>query len=49
MEDFKGQTKQVTWHIPSKYTKEMAKRTEVVSSMCSLAICSIYLPHLQVR
>lgn len=30
MSDFKNQTKQVIRHIPSKYSKEMAVKSEVV-------------------
>lgn len=31
MDEFQGQAKQVVWHIPSKYAKEMATKTEVVT------------------
>ena len=35
MDDFKDQAKQVVRHIPSKYSKEMATKSEVVS-YCTL-------------
>lgn len=32
MDAFKDQAKKVVWHISSKYSEEMAKKSEVVSS-----------------
>ncbi len=32
MSDFKGQAKQVVVHIPNRYSKEMATKSEVVST-----------------
>ena len=32
LDEFKNNASEVTWHIPSKFTKEMSMKSEVVSN-----------------
>ena len=51
MDDFKSQAKQVVRHIPSKYTKEMAQKTEVVriAKMCMSTAYKFVLAALSIK
>ena len=38
MDQFKGQKEEVTWHIPSKYSREMATKSKSTSQLTTLDI-----------
>jgi len=42
MKEFERKASGVTWHIPSKFTKEMSALSEVVSTKWD--VCCNYLP-----